>query len=83
MNIEERIHGHEVLQMMVESGRSFSRISLNQAIEEKYGPQARFYICSGGDMTASELVDTLIAKGKFRGEVDAFQFNPATKCDHG
>jgi len=33
-------------------------------------------------MDAEELVDTLIAKGKFHGPADAFQFNPQAMCDH-
>jgi len=81
-NTEEQIHGHEVLRMMTERGHDFSRESLIQAIHERFGPRARFHICSGGGMDAAQLVDTLTAKGKFMGRPDAFQFNPATKCDH-
>lgn len=76
------IHGHEVLEMMIDSGRTYSRTSLIEAIDQKFGPQARFYICSGGGMRAAELVDTLIAKGKFMGTETAFVFNPARSCQH-
>ncbi|MBC2593037.1 YecH family protein [Ruficoccus amylovorans] len=80
--LQEEIHGHAVLQMMSESDRTFSRQSLIEAIRNTFGEQARFYICSGGGMDAEELVDTLIAKGKFQGPADAFQFNPQAMCDH-
>jgi probable metal-binding protein len=78
----EEIHGHAVLQMMSEADRTFSRQSLIEAVRSTFGEQARFYICSGGGMDAEELVDTLIAKGKFQGPADAFQFNPQAMCDH-
>ncbi len=81
-NTNEEIHGHAVLEMMMESGHKYSRESLIETINERFGENARFYICSGGGMTASELVEKLMAKGKFIGEETAFEFNPATKCNH-
>lgn len=76
------IHGHEVLEMIAASGRSYSNASLKAAIEEKFGPDARFHICSGGNMTAEELIDALWAKGKFSGTPEAFGFDPANRCNH-
>jgi len=82
MNIKtnEEIHGHAVLQMMVKSGRKYSRDSLVAAIDEKFGANARFVICSGGNLNAAELVDTLIARGKFTGDESALEFHPASSC---
>ncbi|WOO40656.1 YecH family metal-binding protein [Rubellicoccus peritrichatus] len=82
MTANEEIHGHEVLEMMMNSGKRYSRDSLIKAINERFGESSRFYICSGGGMDAAQLVDVLIGKGKFMGPEDAFVFNPATKCDH-
>lgn len=76
------IHGHAVLQMMDQSGQHYSRESLLAAIHETFGIDARFVICSGGNMTAEELIDTLSSKGKFVGTDDAFKFNPGTMCEH-
>ena len=82
MQTREEIHGHEVLEMMVNAGRPFSRASLIEAIDRQFGETARFFICSGGGMTSAELVDTLAAKGKFTGSAEAFVFNPAMRCNH-
>lgn len=68
--------------MMVNSGRTYSRGSLIEAVDRQFGEDARFFICSGGGMTSAELVDTLTAKGKFAGSADAFVFNPAMRCNH-
>lgn len=81
-DIPQEIHGHAVLQMMDESGQAYSHASLLAAINEKFGEDARFGICSGGNMTASELIDALAAKGKFVGEPNAFKFDPSAMCNH-
>jgi len=75
-------HGHEVLEMMIESGQHYSNESLKAAINLKFGTDARFYICSGGDMTASELIEALWAKDKFTGTPESFVFDPANRCNH-
>jgi probable metal-binding protein len=79
-NIE--IHGHEVLEMMIASGLSYSNESLKAAIDLKFGPDARFYICSRANMTASELIKTLWAKEKFTGTPESYVFEPANRCKH-
>ena len=79
-NIE--IHGHEVLEMMVAYGKPYSTESLQTAIDERFGSDARFYICSGGGMTAAELIETLWAKGKFAGTTESFVFDTGKRCDH-
>ncbi len=79
-NIE--IHGHEVLEMMIESGHPYSNKSLEQAISLKFGSTARFFICSGGGMSANELIEALWAKGKFTGTTESFVFDPANRCNH-
>ena len=75
-------HGHEVLEMMIESGQSYNDESLQQAINLKFGTDARFYICSGGGMTANELIEALWAKGKFTGTPEAYVFDPSDRCNH-
>lgn len=61
----ESIHGHEVLNMMIASGESYSKESLMLAIENRFGESARFHTCSAENMTAAELVAFLEKKGKF------------------
>jgi probable metal-binding protein len=77
-----QIHGHEVLEMMITTGHNYSNESLKAAIDLKFGTEARFYICSGGDLTANELIEELWAKDKFSGTPDAYRFDPSDRCDH-
>lgn len=38
----DSIHGHEVLNMMIESGEQYTHASLEAAIKARFGEQARF-----------------------------------------
>ena len=78
-----QIHGHEVLQMMLAAGDAFTRSSLVEAIEKRFGPQARFHTCSAENMSAVELVSFLESKGKFIPREGGFQTAANLICsDH-
>ena len=76
------IHGHEVLNMMIESGENYSSASLEAAIKARFGEQARFHTCSASDMTAGELVAFMAAKGKFIARDDGFSTHESKICRH-
>lgn len=40
------IHGHDVLNMMIESGERYTEESLVEAIHARFGEAARFHTCS-------------------------------------
>ena len=69
----DSIHGHEVLNMMIESGEQYTHASLEAAIKARFGEQARFHTCSAEGMTAGELVAFLAAKGKFIPSEETFE----------
>ncbi|MDQ8202348.1 YecH family metal-binding protein [Pelagicoccus sp. SDUM812003] len=76
------VHAHEILEMMLASGESYTNESLSAKILERFGAQARFHTCSGSGMDAYEIVDHLWMKGKFTGDPSGFQFLPGSRCDH-
>lgn len=78
----EHIHGHEVIQMMLESGKSYTRTSLAADIVGKFGPTARFYTCSAENLTPEGLIDFLESKGKFIAREDGFQTSSDLMCKH-
>jgi probable metal-binding protein len=78
----EQIHGHEVIQMMLQSGKAYSRASLCQDIVAHFGPDARFFTCSADNMTPEELIGFLEAKGKFMPFEAGFQISPDRVCNH-
>lgn len=78
----ESIHGHEVLNMMIASGESYSTESLVAAIESRFGESARFHTCSAENMSAAELVDFLAKKGKFISADAGFTTAESKICRH-
>lgn len=78
----ESVHGHEVMQMMIASGKTWTRESLVVAIHQKFGTGARFHTCSRDNMTAAELIDFLEARGKFVDRGDGFTTDGSHICNH-
>jgi len=76
------IHGHEVMQMMAESGRSYSRPELVQAIHDRFGADARFHTCSSEQLTPDQLIDFLESRGKFTSSPAGLGMNAADLCQH-
>jgi len=62
--MSNQIHGHKVMEMMLESKQTFTRETLQDKIVQHFGENARFFTCSKNDMTASELITFLRSKGK-------------------
>lgn len=82
MTQNEEIHGHAVMDMMMKSGKTYSRDSLRTEIHETFGETARFYTCSAQGLDTDGLMDFLDSRGKFSGTSDAFQFASGAHCDH-
>ncbi|MDV5528655.1 YecH family protein [Enterobacter hormaechei] len=76
------IHGHDVLNMMIESGERYTKESLVEAIHARFGEAARFHTCSASEMTAAELVAFLAARGKFIPAADGFSTHESKFCRH-
>ena len=59
-----QIHGHEVMQMMLQSGKAYTRASLLADIVATFGPGARFFTCSAENMSLPALLDFLAERDK-------------------
>ncbi len=78
----KNVHGHEVLHFMLEHAQGFSKESLKQAIEARFGADARFYTCSAEGMTAEKLIDFLSQKEKFVDVGGGFNTQADKICNH-
>ena len=78
----EQIHGHEVMQMMLESGKAYTRASLLIDIVARFGPSSRFFTCSAENLTPEGIIDFLEAKGKFLAGEEGFQTSADLMCKH-
>ncbi len=80
--MSESIHGHEVMHMMLETETSFTKASLKQAIEERFGVDAQFHTCSAKDLDAEQLIEFLARKGKFIDSEEGFNTAEEKICNH-
>jgi probable metal-binding protein len=78
----EQIHGHEVMEMMLQSGKLYTRDSLLKDIVTKFGPDSRFHTCSAKNLTPEGIIDFLQAKGKFVPCEEGFQTSVDLMCKH-
>lgn len=78
----EQIHGHEVIQMMLESGKAYTRASLLTDIIPKFGLNSRFFTCSAENLTPEGIINFLQAKGKFVPCEAGFQTSSDLMCKH-
>lgn len=76
------IHGHEVLQMMISSGESYTVATLEAAIIARFGKEARFHTCSAENLSAAELVAFLQKKGKFIAADEGLNTHESKICRH-
>jgi probable metal-binding protein len=77
-----QIRGHEVMQMMLQSGKAYTRASLLTDIVARFGPDSRFFTCSAENLTAQGLIEFLQAKGKFVPCEAGFQTSTHLMCMH-
>ncbi len=80
--MSNQVHGHDVMKMMLDSGQSYTKDTLNTAIIDRFGKETRFYTCSAENMTADELVEFLSKREKFIETDTGFNTAPDKICDH-
>jgi probable metal-binding protein len=80
--MSSEIHGHEVIAMMRETGKLYTRESLVGAINERFGAETRFHTCSANGMTALQLVEFLARNGKFARYAGGFTIDMERVCQH-
>ena len=81
--MSQSIHGHEVMEMMLEEGGHFTRASLKEAIEAHFGADARFHTCSASEMDVAALIDFLAKRGKSIESEQGSQTRADKVCNHG
>jgi probable metal-binding protein len=62
--MSESIHGHQVMEMMANSGKSYTHGELLTQVASKFGENARFHTCMDSNLTSKSLIDFFTKKGK-------------------
>lgn len=76
------IHGHDVMHLIADSKLVLSKAAWAVEIDKKFGASARFHTCSAKNMTATELLDFIHARGKFTGSEQAMALDASAICTH-
>ena len=76
------IHAHEIMHMMLEQDEAFSRESLAQAINERFGAGTTFCTCSASGMGVDAVIDFLESRGKFVSRDVGFNIERNKICNH-
>ena len=77
----EQVHGHEVMKMMMDDGRTYTMASLRAAIDDRFGAGARFYTCAAENLTADELLAFLDGRSKFVHDGEGFRTEADRMCE--
>lgn len=76
------IHGHQVMELLLEHPEGLTRGQLSTAIADRFGSDARFHTCSREGMTIGELIDFLEQRGKFDDRAGKLSTEPERICSH-
>ncbi len=79
---QESIHGHDVIEMIVDSGRPWKRDELLTAIDSRWGADARFHTCSAEGMESAALIQFLSMRGKFIESDEGVVMDRTKVCNH-
>jgi probable metal-binding protein len=79
---QESIHGHDVIEMIVDSGRPWKRDELLAAIDSRWGADARFHTCSAEGMDSAALIQFLSMRGKFIESDEGVVMDRSKVCNH-
>lgn len=74
----KKIHGGQVKQLVINSGKTYTKESLVEFIHETFGEDTRFFSCSADNLTAEELISFFENNGK----LSAPHYNFAESAEH-
>ncbi|EHN69191.1 YecH family metal-binding protein [Aliivibrio fischeri] len=80
--MKQDIHGHVVLNILIDSKEPLPRAQLEEKIESEFGSEVCFHTCSQQDLTLAELLDFLLSKKKIVATEEGLIANPERMCHH-
>jgi len=81
-HMTNEVHIHEIMSMMIESGKIYSRASLKSAIQEQFGADTSFCTCSMQGLDTEQAIAFMEMRGKFVASEDGLSMPPENRCNH-
>ncbi|PJC88206.1 DUF2492 domain-containing protein [Vibrio sp. HA2012] len=63
--MSKSIHGHKVMNLLAAADKVLSKSELLEEIRRTFGYDAVYHTCSAEGLSAEDLIDFLLNKGKF------------------
>jgi probable metal-binding protein len=80
--MKKDIHGHMVLNILLDSEKPLSRSQLEEMVESEFGRDVCFHTCSQQGLTLTELLEFLLSKKKVVELEAGLTANPDRICNH-
>lgn len=80
--MKQDIHGHVVLNMLLDTNVPLSYLALEEKIEAEFGSEVYFHTCSQQNLSLSELLQFLLSKRKIVEIESGLIANPDRICNH-
>ncbi|WP_122036750.1 YecH family metal-binding protein [Aliivibrio sp. EL58] len=80
--MKKDIHGHTVLNILLDSEKPLSRSQLEEMVESEFGHDVCFHTCSQQGLTLTELLEFLLSKKKVIELEAGLTANPDRICNH-
>lgn len=79
--MQDSIHGHNVLNLIREHNQPVAKAELLTSISKHFGNDSQFHTCSSEKLSAEQLVDLFLNKGKLSLENNLVHFI-GCRCKH-
>jgi probable metal-binding protein len=80
--MSNEVHIHEIMNFMIESGKTYTESSLKEEIHQRYGADVTFCSCSMQGLSAEQAIEFMAMRGKFVARDQGFFMPGANACSH-
>jgi len=78
----EKIHGHELINMIAGKEKAMSLQEIKETAEKDLGQDVSYYTCSESSMNTDEMIQFLLERHKLIKKDTGYVINFGEVCDH-
>ena len=82
MTTMNKIHGHELIHLIIRQNRVMSLEEIKDAALQNIGQDVSYYTCSETSMNTDQMIQFLLDRQKLVKKGDGFVINRGEVCDH-
>ncbi len=78
----EKIHGHELINLIVRKEKEMSLQEIKETAVKDLGQDVSYYTCSNSSMTTDEMINFLLVRHKLIKKDNGYVINSGEVCNH-